>query len=115
MMARPFLALKLKDPQAYYYSDETIPCILELRTERPLRDPLIRIIFKGISRSFISARSVHTEKIFAIEQQIKRNDIEPKKTLEIEFSVDPMKGVNLPSFCTVSLSNTPTCLLLLSL
>ncbi|KAI8876146.1 hypothetical protein K501DRAFT_289048 [Backusella circina FSU 941] len=42
---------------------------------------------------------MHSEIIFDIEQEIRRNDIVPKQTLEIEFNVDTKKGVDIPSFC----------------
>lgn len=106
-MVKPYLFIKLKDPQHYYLEDETIPCIIDLRLEKVLKDAIIRISFKGRSSSYSNGTRHHYSTIFTTEKEIPiiewNTASHLKKTSEIEFSVEVPNGVTIPSFRKVKL------------
>jgi hypothetical protein len=105
-MVKPYLSIKLKDPQHYYLEDEAIACIIDLRLEKVLKDAHIRISFKGRSSSYSNGTRHHYENIFTTEKEISINKWNTashlKKTNEIEFSVEVPSGVAIPSYRKVS-------------
>ena len=105
-MVKPFLSVKLKDPQHYYLEDETISCVIHLKPEKVLRNPILRVCFKGRSGSYSHGTCHHYEKLFTTEKElsIEKWNVAKylRKTNEIEFDVEVPNGVMIPSYRNVS-------------
>lgn len=105
-MVKPYLSIKLKDPQHYYLEDETIHCILTFKAEKVLRGAVVRAKFIGRATSYTNGTKQHTHNIFTAEKEIsidKYNNVARIKLMnEIEFSIEVPNGVIIPSHRTVS-------------
>lgn len=106
-MVKPYLSIKLKDPQNYYLEDEVIECIANLKLEKILREATLHVSFKGYSSSHSNNTKHHVENIFTVEKEVqitKYNTAQHlKKMTEFEFSVQVPNGVTIPSYRYVSL------------
>ncbi|KAI8877742.1 hypothetical protein K501DRAFT_306112 [Backusella circina FSU 941] len=108
-MGKHFLSVRPKDPQPYYHEDESIECIVELKTEKPLKDPMITIVFKGRSSCYSNSSRIYHVPIFDVEQEMKhpRIDMESshKRMVSAEFKVEVPKGVSIPSSQTLEVGD----------
>jgi hypothetical protein len=104
-MGKHYLKVRPKDLQSYYHEDESIECVVELKCEKPLNDPMITIIFKGRSSCYNNSSRIHHVSIFDVEQEIKHPAIDMKsshkKMVSAEFKVEVPKGITIPSSQTV--------------
>lgn len=105
-MVKPYMSIKLKDEQHYYLEDETIACTIDLRLEKILKDPILRVSFKGRSSSHSNNARHHFETIFTTEKEVSitkwNNTDNLRKMVQIEFSVEVPNGVTIPSYKNVS-------------
>lgn len=105
-MVKPYMSIKLKDAQHYYLEDETIACTIDLRLEKILKDPIIKVSFKGRSSSHSNNARHHFETIFTTEKEISitkwNNAANLRKMVQIEFSVEVPNGTTIPSYKNVS-------------
>jgi hypothetical protein len=105
-MVKPYLSIKLKDPQHYYLEDETIHCILTFRAEKVLKDAIVRVKFIGQATSYANSIKQHSQNIFTAEKEVSiskyNNTSRIKKMNEVEFSMEVPNGVVIPSHQTVS-------------
>lgn len=101
-MVKPYMSIKLKDAQHYYLEDETIACTIDLRLEKILKDPIIKVSFKGRSSSHSNNARHHFETIFTTEKEISitkwNNAANLRKMVQIEFSVEVPNGTTIPSY-----------------
>jgi hypothetical protein len=106
-MVKPYLSIKIKDPQHYYLEDETIHCILTFKAEKALKGAIVRVKFIGRATSYASGTKQHTQSIFTAEKEVSidkyNNTACIKKMNEVEFSIEVPNGVVIPSHRAVSL------------
>jgi hypothetical protein len=105
-MVKPFLAIKLKDPQHYYLDNETIDCLVDLRLEKVLQDAVLRVTFTGRSSSFSNGARNHAETIFTRHREISISEWNTaanlKKMSQIEFVMEIPSDIKIPSYKNVS-------------
>jgi hypothetical protein len=106
-MVKPILSIKLKESHSYFSQDETIPCIVNFKLEKVLKEGFIRIQFMGRSSSYCNGSRQHLQNIFTVEKEIKiekwNNSSNIKKMHETEFSVEVPNGKAIPSYRNVSI------------
>ncbi|GAN03223.1 hypothetical protein MAM1_0036d02674 [Mucor ambiguus] len=105
-MVRPILSIRLKESHSYYSQDETIPCIVDFKSEKVLKEGFIRIQFMGRSSSYCNGSRQHLHNIFTVEKEIKidewNNAANIKKMHQVEFTVEVPNGKDIPSYRNVS-------------
>ncbi|KAG2230556.1 hypothetical protein BDF21DRAFT_498262 [Thamnidium elegans] len=101
-MVKPYLSIKLKDPQNYYLEDEVIHCTGNLKLDKVLKDAILYISFKGRASSHSNGTRYHYETIFTTEKEVSitkfNNPSRLKKLMEFEFEVQVPNGVTIPSY-----------------
>ncbi|KAF1796193.1 hypothetical protein FB192DRAFT_1405647 [Mucor lusitanicus] len=101
-MVKPILSIKLKESHSYYSQDETIPCIVNFKSEKVLKEGFIRIQFMGRSSSYCNGSRQHLHSIFNVEKEIKidewNNAANVKKMHQVEFTVEVPNGKEVPSY-----------------
>lgn len=104
-MVKAYMSIKLQDVQHYYLEDETIQCSINLRLVKVLKDPILRVSFKGRTSSYSNSTRHHIENIFTTEKEISITSYNTshhlKKMIEIDFSVEVPHGVTIPSYRNV--------------
>lgn len=101
-MVKPFLSISLQDPQSYYMEDETIHCQVTFKSEKALKEALVRIKFMGRSTSLSNSIKQHARNIFAIEKEIPVTANVKNKMNTIEFSLEVPRSHVIPSYRNVS-------------